>query len=515
MVDDEPMALEVLKYVLDWNSLGFFVCGTCENGKEAIEAIDKYQPDIVITDIKMPIMDGLNLIQYAREKREKNIEFIVVSGYGEFEYAKKAMQYGVRYFLQKPIIEEDIYESIIEIKERLNKMQKDREIEEMDKKALLDSIMAYLLHISDSEKAFRYLKSFLDEDTISMGWNCIIVAFEPDKQIDNEQLKRMHKKAKEAIHKSTKGDSATFVLEQNLNTFIVLISLKNERKINSIAKKLYEDIIAASMPEFTIGVGENVLGINAVKQSYEKAMTALDYRFYKGTNNLIFYDEIKGEKFKIEFKEPLMSNKIFEAVEEADISKVRDIIDKTFQYFEIQSIDPSIVIMFTSNMIYKINKLIYKCDHKTNESADNNTIREMKEHKRTMKHLKSFFEAFCLGSCEYLKKSRNKDSMSSIEKIEAYIKENYKRNITIRELAEKVYMHPVYLGKLFTQKIGVGFNEYIHELRIQEAKRLIKETNLKNHEIAAEIGYSNYNSFLHKFQKYTGVKPTEFRNTVH
>ena len=130
-----------------------------------------------------------------------------------------------------------------------------------------------------------------------------------------------------------------------------------------------------------------------------------------------------------------------------------------------------------------------------------------------MEELKKFFEGFCTGCCEYLKKVRCKNSESNVVKIEAFIKENYKRNITIRELAENVYMHPAYLGQLFIRKFGVGFNEYIHKLRIEEAKRLMKATNLKSNEIAEGLGYCNYNSFLQQFDKYVGMKPTKFRNS--
>jgi two-component system response regulator YesN len=129
-----------------------------------------------------------------------------------------------------------------------------------------------------------------------------------------------------------------------------------------------------------------------------------------------------------------------------------------------------------------------------------------------MLELNAFFEDFCIGYCEHIKTVRCDNSESNVIKIEAFIKKNYKRNITIRELAENVYLHPAYLGQLFTRKFGMNFNEYVHEMRIKEAKRLMKLTNMKNHEIAEGLGYCNYNSFLQQFQKSTGMKPTEFRN---
>ncbi|NNU76690.1 response regulator [Clostridium estertheticum] len=517
-VDDESMALELLKYILDWEKLGFSVCAACWNGKEAVDAIDKYEPDVIITDIKMPVMDGLDLIGYAREHGKENIKFIVVSGYGEFEYAKKAMKYGVRFYLQKPILQEEILEIIIEVKQQLDQIQIEKEGTQIDQKVELNGVLIHLIQGHDSKETFEYLKSVWDGDTLKMGWNCIVIELESTDQLDIQgKFKNTRLKVRETIDKVVKGDFAYFTLEQSLNTFIILVSLKNEKShesiINRLAQNIYQSLDFAFSSGFTIGVGENVVGIKSIKHSYGTALESLGHRFYRGLNCLIFYTEVKEKTFNFEFNEIFMSSKVFEAVEEVNSNKIKNIIDTTFEYFKMHRIHPDIVIMFTSNMICKINNLIYESDHKAKCFIDNHTIRELKEHERTMDELKKVFEDFCIGYCEYFIKIRNKNSESNVIKIEVFIKENYKRNITIRELSEKFYMHPTYMGQLFTRKFGMTFNEYIHGLRIEEGKRLMKITNLKNHEIAEVLGYSNYSSFLKQFQKYTGIKPTEFRNS--
>jgi len=517
LVDDEPMALEGLKYVVDWQKLGFSVCGTCWNGKQAAGAIDKYEPDVIITDIKMPVMDGLDLIRYACEHGKENIKFVVVSGYGEFEYAKKAMQYDVRFYLQKPILHEEIYEIILQLKKQLDEMCRDKESAKMDQKALLNGVLDNILRGNNSKESFEYLKSFLDEDTLLMDWSCIVIELESPSQLDIkvEFNKNIRLKVIKAIDEAIKSISESFVIERSSNTFIILVSLKNKdsqkSKINYMAQRIYQSLVSVATYGFTIGIGENVVGINDVKHSYTTAVTSLDYRFYMGINCLIFYNEIKEKTFNFEFNDLFMASKVLEAVEELDSNKIKKLIDTTFEYFKIHSIDPGIVIMFTSNMRCKINNLIYQSDDKEKGIIDNYTIREFKDHERTMDELKKFFEGFCIGCCEYLKKIRYKNSESTVVKIEEFIKENYKRKITIRELAEKVYMHPAYLGQFFIRKFGMGFNEYIHKLRIEEAKRLMNQTDLNNCEIADDLGYCNYNSFLQQFQKYTCMKPTEFR----
>ncbi|WP_163192238.1 response regulator [Clostridium thermarum] len=516
LVDDEPMALEVLKYVIDWEKLGFSVCGACSGGREAAEVIEKYEPELVVTDIKMPVMDGLDLIRHAREKGKKNIKFVVISGFGEFEYAKKAMQYSVRYYLQKPVVEEEIYEIILEIKKEMDKQRRDKESAERDLTAAVNAVLSNLIRGNVKEEFLEYLKVIMDEEDLLNSWNCIVIELEAQEEAG---IKDIRQKVGEAIDRVVGNDHNTFVLEHGLYRYVILASLNDEEahenKINSIAGRIYEGILTVLSSGFTMAVGEKVLGIEAINHSYSTAEAALSHRFYRGLNSLIPFEEVRNKSFKFEFNELFMSDKVLEAVEEVDIGKIKDTIDTSFSYFQSHNLDPNIVIMFTSNMIDKVNKLLYQSENRTRRFMYNHTIRELKGHERTMSELKKFFEDFCLYCCEHLKKTQHRGEESNMAKIEAFISENYKRNITIRELADKVYMHPAYLGQLFIRKFKVSFNEYIHKLRIEEAIRLMKTTNLKNHEIAEEVGYSSYNGFLQKFQKYTGMKPMEFRNDIH
>ncbi|WP_242855638.1 response regulator [Ruminiclostridium josui] len=119
LVDDEPMALEALKIVADWKELGFTICGEGKNGDEALNKIKETKPDLVVTDIRMPGMDGLELIRNVKENVNQDTIFIIVSGYDEFEYAKKAMQYGIRYYVLKPVFKDEFSEVLVEIVDKL------------------------------------------------------------------------------------------------------------------------------------------------------------------------------------------------------------------------------------------------------------------------------------------------------------------------------------------------------------------------------------------------------------
>jgi two-component system response regulator YesN len=303
LVDDEPMAVEGLRYIVDWGKLGFFVCATCGNGKEAVDAIDEYHPDVIITDIKMPVMDGLDLIQHTKEQGGENVKFIVVSGYAEFEYAKKAMQYGVRYYLQKPILKEEIDEIIIEVKEQLDQMQRSRKCSDMDQKAALDYVLSQILLGSNRPRDFEFVESVVSEETIMRLWNCVVIELEASDDMDiREESKNIRLKVRGAIGEAVKSYSDFFVLDHDLNKFIILLGLNNaehENTINNVVRRVFQSLDSIVPFGFTIGVGENVEGIKGLKHSYDTARTALGHRFYMGLKCLIFYNEIKKKNISL------------------------------------------------------------------------------------------------------------------------------------------------------------------------------------------------------------------------
>lgn len=132
LVDDEPLAIEGMKNIIKWEKIGYKICGVAEDGEEAISIIRKTKPDVVVTDIRMPVLDGLELISLVKKRIDSNIKFIILSGYSEFEYAKKAMEFGVKHYLLKPVFEEEMQQVLLELyteikKEKESKLQKTEE----------------------------------------------------------------------------------------------------------------------------------------------------------------------------------------------------------------------------------------------------------------------------------------------------------------------------------------------------------------------------------------------------
>lgn len=369
LVDDEPPALEGLKLVVDWRQMGYQICGECDNGEEALNVIERMAPDLVITDIRMPGLDGLDLIKRVRERTINPPQFIIVSGFGEFDYARKALQFGIKHYLLKPVFAEELTEVLREIQPRM---------------------------------------SAPSEPTLS--WDQVpSSAFAP-------------------------GPMAQLEGQTNL------------RDPSSI------------------------------------------------------YNEIA------------YLNTIVEAFDDLNLERLETTIEMAFTYFAAIQPPPEILKMYVINVIYHSIGLINEMNGVSVDLLGKYNLSQLDEKKTTPQELKRILQCYCAECCAYLKSLKDRDSQINIYKIEEYLRENFKRNLTIKEIAKNFYLHPAYLGHLFLKKFGISFNEYLHKMRIEEAMRMMDAAAMKTYEIAMEVGYNNYHNFLQNFEKYTGVKPAEYKN---
>lgn len=370
LVDDEPPALEGLKLVVDWKQLGYQICGECDNGEEALSVIERMAPDLVITDIRMPGLDGLGLIKRVRERTINTPKFIIVSGYGEFDYARKALQFGIKHYLLKPVFSEELTGVLLDIQP------------EMTAAAPLEPMSSSELSPSSAPAP---------------------------------------------------GFATPLESETNLRA----------------PSSLYNEIAYL--------------------------------------------------------------NTIVEAFDDLNLERLETAIEMAFTYFAAVQPPPEILKMYVINVIYHSIGLINEMNGVSTELLGKYNLSQLDEKKTTPQELKKILQSYCAECCAYLKSLKDRDSQINIYKIEEYLRENFKRNLTIKEIAKNFYLHPAYLGQLFLKKFGISFNEYLHKMRIEEAMRMMDAAVLKTYEIAIEVGYNNYHNFLQNFEKYTGVKPAEYR----
>ncbi len=511
LVDDEPLALEGLRLVVDWQALGYEICGECGDGETAVALIEELAPDLVITDVRMPGLDGLGLIERVIGHIDCNIKFIVLSGYGEFEYAKKALQFGIHHYLLKPVFEEEMTEVLRDMSRQLAVLTRRSlvEIGPGKNSLLLNDVLCQMLDNGYAPEYQPLLQQSFSGAELLQPWSYLMVetGFGGERPAERGAIRGVIREA---------FDNPCFILEQEGERFGILIGKDalRQAELPEAAARLGRIIAAAGIDGFFIVVGRAAPDLYAIRDSYLTACQAWRYHFFSEAGRVILYDRVKDEAIQQTFDEMSYLDAVVDAFEELDRPKIASGIARAFAYFRTRRMAPEIVKMFVNNIVYRGTRLVLELNGVPDPLQAKGRIDRLNldRTKATLADWERILQDYAAECCRYLQALHERNSQPNIYQIEEYIKQNFKHNLTIKEIAKNFYLHPAYLGQLFMKKFGFSFHEYLHRLRIAEAEKLVAATSLKSHEIAAEVGYNNYHSFLDNFKKYTGHTPADYKS---
>lgn len=482
LLDDEPFILEGLKYIVDWEDYGFEIVGSANNGEDGLKEILSMDIDLVLTDIMMPKMTGLELIDNLI-KLNYHTNFIVLSAFQEFEYAKKAISMGAENYILKPIDSEELEKSIINIKKKL----KENESRSKDKEVVDNSLLLKIITEKDYEN-INYLKEKLKyNDEYRVG---IIELKDKEKDI-NKVLKEIPDINK-YIYCIENKSKAVFIIDGKFNDEYIegLTNIKNQ------ITDLICDIVYISL-------GQVIKDLKDINRSYESAKDISEYKIiypniswikeYKEKNNEIIQLDMDFEELKT-----LLINK--------DFNKASLYIDSKFNQLKKDDLNPkkikSKALEVFLNVYNYINelKLMNNLSIYLENAVSKNTIDEIQ------------LELINMIKFMQTKLENTQESISPvIIKLLDHIDQNYHRDLNLKEISDRLNINSIYLGQLFQKEIGILFSDYINNFRINKAKDLLANTSLKASEIGELIGYSNKNYFYRRFKSIVGITPSEWR----
>lgn len=536
IADDEVRTLEGISSCLSWDYYNVEISGLAKNGIEALELVRTVKPDILLTDIKMPKMDGIQLSKILREELPE-LKIIFITGYSDLNYIKSAFKYDVIDYILKPVDIEELESVVSKIVEtcQLEKNMKQKRIELEDK---IKQSMPLL-----QEKFFRLLISgvinnrddilhrmdFLEVDLPKSGFYMVLSIYIDDYYLLQEN-KSIHEKQimeflviniiSDTIGNFTKG----VAFEYNENEFVGIISFDKDieeyiigEKIEAIANDIKSKLNNELKISVTIGVGEWVSQIEDINFSYERAMYAANQKLLLGKNKIIFVDITKH---KNEVENPLTLKEIESisiALRLGSFERAESVTDVIFKRIEnIKSIDKQYihgVCLQLISVVYNAMTDIFK--NLPEEEQIN--IYELVNHLfklETLEDLKEFILNTLKSFCDRVSKYQRNSSKKVIEDIKKIIYEKYYDEITISSIAKDVYLTPSYICLLFKQETGETINDFLTSFRIEKAKELMKGNMAKLYEISRKVGYSDPKYFSKIFKKYTGVNPSEYKNTL-
>lgn len=522
IVEDEDILRKDLEKGTDWSKMGFDVIGAVMNGIEALNIIEKTSPEVVLTDIRMPDMDGIELMKIL-STNYPNIRVVILSGYNNFEYARDALRYGAFEYLTKPLDEselEGVFKRLYDTlrKENRDKRENLKSVERsIDEDYMTDLFISGLLTKPLNQE---FILKSIKELKINMYENYICVAAV---KISNEQINDRHFIS---ISKRILKSYGYFIVPFDGYFSIVMSKFSRysmQDFLNDVKqyKLQVENELSVSIKKeciLSIGISKVNTTFKGVSMAWKEAVTAFNYIFYKGKGNIIQYNEIN---LKMNLKVlDIEVNKAIEDLAEAFLEKntinMRVIMEQIFRNFDSMKIPDIIYVKL------KIMEIFLALGIRMHERDMDNEIIIGKDliyseifSKESLKELKFWFINKLdevVQELEYKRSNLSEDGL--VEKIKKYINENIDKKVSLNKLAEEVHVTQNYISTIFKKETGIILTNYITNLKIQKAKEYLQSSRLRIQDISEMLGYSDYRYFCTLFRKETGVTPLEYRSQM-
>ncbi|WP_342555993.1 response regulator [Paenibacillus sp. FSL R7-0652] len=508
LVDDEMYIRKGMYELIDWQSLGMEIAGEAENGLEALNKAECMNPDIIITDIRMPILDGLDLIRAVEKSPTLEPVFIIISGYHDFKYAQQAIRYGVQDYILKPIDDEEMTATLQKAAHSIRNKRKHAFLaEEQANRIMLKDMIKGQVRTEDE---IRYAEMLgIDRETALK-----IVLFEL--QTGSERRKVTVQQVSHTLQTIKDDRFDVYVIEEQLSRFALILLWKEpypqrqiEDKIQSIQKILMEKLDA----DIGLYAGTVVNNLFDAPRSYAEADEASRHKFAE-PGSIVRYVEVRDRPLYVfninqEEVDPLILS-----LEERNRAACHTIVDEMFNTFHSRRFSPQAVTGSLLRCITGILSVVHEMGGTDAGLQQLKLLAEQDQDGWNLRLLKGAFLEALEEAEEYIAQLRTEQSKGDINKIKRYIDSHYMENISLKSIAAQFYMNPVYLGRLFRKSYNQYFNEYLLNLRIQEAQKLLRQTDLRMYEVAARIGFQNADYFVTQFEKIVNMSPTAYRNLL-
>ena len=522
IADDEPKVSQLIKNLIEWENLNLLHVATAHDGITALELIKKHCPDIVITDIRMPGYDGIELIKNTKEINP-NIDFIIISGYQHFDYAHNAIKYGVKDYLLKPLNKNEINATLSKMIEKYKEMDSEKSRQEMHQ---LEDIKRqkneFLENIYLRSNSLPIKETHLSNVKFIEGcYQALIIKPDFEYQVNNQEVMKMllgkiSKIADENL-KDICSEILLLVLEDRI---YIIVNYKTEikkvfrRALNNIIDEshLFRDIIKNLM--ITISIGNIQTSLENIGQSTYEAKEALVDRIITGCGKINQYSlELHTEKsgeFIISFEK---RRKLIDLIEVFDVVEIKKWIDEVEGNIIKQSNISGQFILDTINEIIEI--ILYGLKNHANVKTFNKSlITEFHETLQMQNNIQAMFEVTSKWVGEILQKiadDRKNESNRPIKEAQKYINAHYASAVSLDEVSAFVGFNATYFSTLFKKETGVNFLEYVTIVRIKAAKQLLADSKKSISDICCEVGYNDFKHFTKQFKKVTSLSPSEYR----
>ena len=519
IADDEERIVMLIRTLIDWDGIGLELAGVAQNGIDARRLVEETAPDILITDIRMPGCSGLELIEEVK-KTQPGLEIIIISGYAHFEYARQAIKYGVGDYLLKPINKKELCDTLGKLKQHIQERSAQAGTDRTDNRTeteilrqrknllvllaeekaplLSENILKDVYHMNIGEGLFQTFQMRLD--------------FGPDAEPDSSVQMQMDR-IRDVMERELTDLCRDCLFASREYDFLGLLHY-GDRRQEDIRRAMRRCLGQVEMQrnlfrkaKITLGLGPAVADPQQLGASMREAGLLIRERLLKGTGRMLekFHAGAALPTDRILEKYMRQIDPAVESLDETLSDQAVDLLQreiaaqKEWHGFELLDLVHSAIRYFLMKLRV--------------DSGETVLARALSQSEQCSgaDELWNWMKEFQRGCLEKLRRERESDAVRPVRKAKQYIASHYRETITLEEVSEYVGLSPAYFSALFKKTEGVGFAKYLMNMRVEQAKTLLRESNLPVAAICRKVGYNDLKHFTQIFEKAAGIKPSAYR----
>jgi two-component system response regulator YesN len=525
IADDEPRVLQLIKELVDWEGLALNLVGEAEDGLAAFELIQTAQPEIVVTDIRMPGIDGLELVRRCRAIGLRT-SFIIISGYKHFEYAQNALRYGVEEYLVKPIDERELNLVLDRLCRRhfeeSGKRDQVRALQDQLEKSreILRQQFAHVLAFTPDQLPSASLPVMNAEYQVTLTEGCLLALAVrvdgSDIEVDDHHIHTVADKLSALIERALIAQCAEVLTLRQGAVVIVIVNTTTLEGCRLIPKRVYDDtqklLHAYAYLHGTVGIGTLETELHQVAQSVQVAFRAQTARLTLGVDRTIDGAVLRYASVSVRDVITATSEGQFVRLIEAfDLSGIAQWIRATYAtVFSLRDAPPGLLLEVADEIGSLFAHTVTQLGLDSGAGLAAELTRRLNK-VMTAKAIPEEVERFVVKRLDAFLEAKRFQDTRPIRLAKQYIADHYHEAITLEDIAGVVHLNPVYFSVVFKRETDTNFSDYLIQVRLEAAKALLKDTHYNLNQIAERVGYHDPRYFSKLFRRVVGIHPHEYR----
>lgn len=526
IVDDNNKDRRLLREMIDWHTLGITIAGEAVNGRDALSLARELEPDLVVTDIAMPVMNGVELARQVKQLLPE-AKFIFISFYEDFEFARSAIDFNVCGYVVKPFRPDEILKSVYKV---LN-IIKSKEKQEKEARRMAEELSAakpvlqenfyreILFGVNKNPLDIEKRRSFLNIPiSLSDLIQVLCIRLEGMGQSMDISSQYMTELNIRKMLEEKADESFLAILQTSASEFIMLRRMKEELEEDDsfqLALTLYYSIRERFSLDAAIGISEREKKLEEVHRLYLQAQRAARSEYYGFNVPIVYYAEVENPRL-VDVEKDIGADKLFSQVEDLlltpDDEEIRRFLD-SFIDGETSMVGSAYLRYFAGSLVNILQIILFERNIEfKNVFNDNLSVWRKLYEFNTILNLKNWLFNILLSVKQYLLDPAVTRNGKLVGEIKQWIHQHYTDPITLRDITSGVYMSAKHANAIFKSETGKSIFEYLVDFRVREAKKMLLSGDVRIYEVAQRVGYTNQSHFCLLFKQMTGMSPKEFRD---